>query len=203
MKHPAEIELALYAGGELPFWRNWSLAVHVRKCESCRRNARLFAADRKQLLSLDENLPSEVKWDRLAQEMTGNIRVGLAAGECVTPIVQKHRRLHWRPALTVAAVASLVVGAWVLNMPPSETQALGRVARALWTGTSVRPVEAAGPIVESTASGLQVKENGSAMTLMNPGSQPVAVTVSMGGSVRARYVDADTAQVTITNVYLQ
>jgi hypothetical protein len=33
--------------------------------------------------------------------------------------------------------------------------------------------------------------------------RPVSVTLSVQGSARARYVDADTGQVTITGVYAQ
>ena len=57
--------------------------------------------------------------------------------------------------------------------------------------------------VAAVREGLVLKQNGAAMTLMNPGRVPSFVTATTRGEVRARYVDADTAQVTITNVYAQ
>jgi hypothetical protein len=41
------------------------------------------------------------------------------------------------------------------------------------------------------------------LSLMHGGSDAVTLTVSLQGAVRARWVDADTGNVTINNVYVQ
>jgi hypothetical protein len=41
------------------------------------------------------------------------------------------------------------------------------------------------------------------LTMTHPDAAPSVVSVSLQGSVRARYVDSDTGQVTVTNVYAQ
>ena len=72
----------------------------------------------------------------------------------------------------------------------------GKLADSLTHGTRKRTVRnpscARGP-----------RENGSALAIMNPGSAIPTVLVNTGGSLRARYVDSDTGQVTITHVYAQ
>ncbi len=36
MKHPGEMELALFAGNDLGFLARWRVAVHLRTCADCR-----------------------------------------------------------------------------------------------------------------------------------------------------------------------
>ena len=50
-------------------------------------------------------MPEGADWDRLAAEMTANIRVGLAAGECVAPRRKLDLSRSWKPA-------GLVAGSW-------------------------------------------------------------------------------------------
>jgi len=144
-----------------------------------------------------------VNWDRMAAEMTANIRVGLAAGECVAPKTRKATFHGWRPAAVVAGLAVLLVTGWWLNMPPQETQALGRVARVLMRGHGGVALEEQGPTVQANAYGIELRENGGTMGVSQGTAQPVAVSLSVQGSARAHYVDADTGQVTITSVYVQ
>ena len=83
IKHPNESNLALFAGGELGSLRRWSIARHVAACAECRREVSEFSALRDEAAELSE-LP-EVSWGSLTAEMKANIRLGLEAGECVTP----------------------------------------------------------------------------------------------------------------------
>jgi hypothetical protein len=118
--------------------------------------------------------------------MTANIHVGLEAGECVGPVVQKKPSvLGWRPAAAMAGMTLMLAVAWWLNPPPQN---------ALVAKHS--PVE-----IRTSATGLEVKENGSALILMHTRGQQAPIIVSTPGSLRARYVDQDTGQVTINNVY--
>jgi hypothetical protein len=55
--------------------------------------------------------------------------------------------------------------------------------------------------IRTSATGLEVKENGSTLILMHTRGQQAPLILSTPGSLRARYVDQDTGQVTINNVY--
>ena len=45
----------------------------------------VYRHSRQRLKQAAAEMPEGADWDRLAAEMTANIRVGLAAGECVAP----------------------------------------------------------------------------------------------------------------------
>jgi hypothetical protein len=141
-------------------------------------------------------------WDRLAAEMTGNIRVGLAAGECVASAPDRPRQWAWRPALAVLGLTAVVISGWWLNFPLEQRQSLTRGIGRVWNSDSRVPADAS-VYLEMNRAGIQLKENGSAMTLLHPSGVPSVISVSTQGSMRARYVDADTGQITITNVYSQ
>src|SRR5207253_2372773 len=76
-RHVAETDLALYAAGDLPFWQNTFVRLHVRQCDECRGFVEALRADREELRRSAGDLPANVDWDQLASEMTANIRVGL------------------------------------------------------------------------------------------------------------------------------
>ena len=202
-RHVAGADLALFISGDLNFWRKVQVRLHLRGCEPCRMLAEVFRSDQAQLHSVISEMPEGVDWDRLAAEMTANIRVGLAAGECVAPRSRKITALGWRPAAAIAGLCVLLAGGWWLNIPPAQTQALGHAMQALWRG---RPIilEERGPMVQASSSGVELRENGNTLTIsQGTSARPVAVSVSAQGSASARYVDADTGQMTITSVYVQ
>jgi hypothetical protein len=206
MTHPHQSDLALFAGGDLSRWQRFRLGRHVSTCADCRKAVELFRRDRAAVRDLGGELPPGMNWDRIASEMAGNIRVGLDAGECVGPARSKGISVNigWKPAIAFGCAAMLMVTGWWLNIPPSSTQRLGNAIRSVWNRDLrlVGPADA-GVSIEAVRDGLELKQNGAAMTLMNPGGRPSFVTASTRGEVRARYVDAETAQVTITNVYAQ
>jgi len=209
-EHVAESELALYISGDLRLRRRLMVRLHLNGCARCRAVGNAFGADRAELQEAMAEMPPGVDWDRLAAEMTANIRVGLAAGECVAPRKREPARLSWRPAMVMAGVAVLLAGGWWLNTPPAQTRSLGRAVRAAWHGrASVTPAVPAvqmderGLVVEANASGIELRENGSTLGVSQGTARPIAVSVSVQGSASARYVDADTSQVTITSVYAQ
>ena len=205
-RHVPESGLALYVSGDLGWWSRAAARMHMNGCESCRKRMEAYRADRQRLRESAAEMPEDVDWDRLAAEMTANIRVGLAAGECVAPRARKPAPLGWRPAAVMAGASVLLAGAWWLNTPPMQTQALGRAMRAIWQGRGAMPrigMDERGPVVSASSSGIELRENGSALGVSQGTARPVAVSVSMQGSASARYVDADTGQVTITSVYVQ
>jgi anti-sigma factor RsiW len=188
MKHPDVGSLALYAGGEIGILGRWRVAAHLASCEECRREVETFRRTRAALREEADGLPPGLNWAGLEAEMKANIRLGLAAGAIVDSPVAAPERLGWRAAAGVAMATLMVVAGWFLNIP--------RPVRLADTRTQ-------GVVLEATQAGLEVRENGRALTMLQPASTPVTYSVSAAGSLRARYVDGDTGQVTITNVYAQ
>ncbi len=207
-QHVMETELALYAAGDLPFWRGALVGFHVRRCDECRGLVEALRMDRQELRRTADVMPGEIStnfdWDRLAAEMTANIRVGLAAGECVTPRERKVAAISWRPAAIAAGLVVLLAGAWWLNIPRSDTETIGRALRDMATGGRISATqEERGPVVGASSSGVELLENGGRMGIEQRGLEPVMFSVSTQGSASARYVDQDTGQVTITATYAQ
>jgi hypothetical protein len=222
-RHPLETSLALYAAGDLPVWQRAGAWLHIRSCSACQALVQTYRADRKELISGAGDLPPALEnqgdWDRLATEMTANIHLGLAAGECVAPRSRGRGGFiagfapgftrAWRPAAVVAGVMVVVSAAWWLNMPPSDTQALGRVMRGIVHGGRRSVLSPsmlagdAGPVVEATPAGVELRENGGALGVAQSGLRPLTVSVSVQGSASAHYIDTDTGQMTITSVYVQ
>jgi len=208
MTHPLQTDLALYATGDLPLWRRPMIRLHVSGCDNCRSWVEAFGADRESLRGLAAEMPAGVNWDRLAAEMSANVRVGLEAGECVAPRVRRPAlATGWRVAAACAGVTALLVSAWWLNMPQAESVALGHVVKRIaqarpWRG-GIRALEDSGPTVQVSAAGIQLQQNGGTLGMSKGEERPVSVTLSVQGSARARYIDADTGQVTITGVYAQ
>jgi hypothetical protein len=210
--HPAEAQIALFAGGDLGRWERRRVARHVRNCIECRNETQALREAGTQLRELATQmpeLPNGLTWNRLSQEISGNIRVGLAAGEAIAlfdkPAPAKHR-LGWNAAL-LAAAASVVFGiAFWTSLPPQQAEHLlaslqrirtARIGTVLHSAAAI-PDEA---VVEASSSGIQVKENGRTLSLMQPRSDGATVSISMQGSAGVRFVDADTGQVTTNKVY--
>src|SRR5258708_2550279 len=84
MKHPSQETLALHSAGDLGWMARWRTARHLGGCEECRDELAGFEASRE--ISRDLSEIPEVPWTRLAAEMKANIRLGLAAGECVRAV---------------------------------------------------------------------------------------------------------------------
>ncbi|MBZ5672926.1 MAG: hypothetical protein LAP61_01640 [Acidobacteriia bacterium] len=206
-RHVMETELALYATGDLPFWRGTLVKFHVRRCDECRSLVEALRMDRQELRRSADDMPAEISsnfdWDQLAAEMTANIRVGLAAGECVTPRERKVAAISWRPMAIAAGLVVLLAGAWWLNIPRSDTETIVRALRNIGTGGQVAPQEEHGPVVGASSAGVVLVENGGRMGIEQGGLEPVMFSVSTQGSASARYVDQDTGQVTITATYVQ
>lgn len=146
---------------------------------------------REFLESEQEELPGSVHWNRLAAEMKANIRLGLAAGQCVTPVEPERIRVPWRTPAVALPLLLIVIAGWILqSVPPLK---------------SVRPSGAAvasrGVVLDGGAAGIGVEQDGRGFRLLHPRAAD-SIVYSVGSeSVNARYVDADTGQVTISHVY--
>jgi hypothetical protein len=215
MIHPAQIQIALFAGNDLGRWERWRMARHISHCPHCRgevQSLRDASSRLRELAGEMPELPNALPWDRLAEEMTGNIRVGLAAGEAIAIFdkpVRSRRHLGWNAALVGVGAAAIFAVAFWTSLPPQQAGHLlasWKRIRAERIGTLVHstgPIVSSageGVVIEASSSGIQVRENGRAMSLI-PHSDGTTVSVSMHGSAGVRYVDADTGQVTTNKVY--
>jgi len=209
MPHIADTDLALYSAGDLALWRRSLVGLHLAGCAACRERVNEYRAIRDEIRALGDEMPAGVRWDRLSAEMAANIRVGLAAGECVAPHApQRKVPAGWRVAAAVAGLSALLVAAWWLNVPAAQTASLGRAMKALVSGREAQArhvlgLDEASSLVRASAEGIELRENGSAMTLSQTGARPASVSLNTQGLARASYVDSDTGQVTITSVYAQ
>jgi hypothetical protein len=199
-RHFAETELALYASGDLALWRRASVRMHIGRCERCRETAAAYQKRRTELRAMANEVPEGLDWDRLAGEMTANIRVGLAAGECVAPRARKRIAANgWRSMALASGVAAgmvlLVAGGFWLNFPASDTT-------RLMQSFAHRPAER-GMVLEATSAGVELQQNGSSLGMSQGNSaRPESVSLNLQGSASARYV-SDSGQVTITSVHVE
>jgi hypothetical protein len=202
-RHVKENDLALFVSGDLGLWGRAAARLHLSGCQDCRARIEAYRFDRRRLKEDAAQLPVGLDWNRLSAEMTANIRVGLAAGECVAPRARKQTHWGWRPAAAMAAVAMLLSAAWWLNLPSSDTASLGRALHSIVHGRGEIVIEEdRGPVVEVTSRGPELRENGSSLVMSQGSTQPVSVNVSAQGTASAGYVD-DAGQITITGVYVQ
>lgn len=191
MNHPTDATLALYAGNDLPLLARWRTERHVARCERCRSEVDAYSALKDQLPVLTEMPP--LAWNRLAAEMKANIRLGLAAGECVRELHEEREpAVRWvgtRTVIAYASIAALVVASVLLERPSPRP----------------RVPDADGITLEATASGIEMKGGGQSLSLLHRGAGDVTFSAGAQGSMRARYVDSDTGYVTINtvNVYAQ
>lgn len=182
MKHPSDAELALYAGGDLSWVRQRLTERHVRSCGHCQN----VAADYSELRSEGSSFP-KIQWTRLAEEMQANIRLGLAAGECVTRRPVRSFVSGQRLAI-VGGVLGLLLIAGVWTQRPVVHPLVGRAGL---TGT----------VLEEAESGIQVREGRQTLRILNSSNRNVSYSVGGQGELRARSLDPETGNVTINHVY--
>jgi hypothetical protein len=215
MRHPVPAQIALFAGGDLGRWERWRIARHFAHCSECRHEVQALRDSASQLRELTgqmADLPNGLNWNRLAEEMRGNIRVGLAAGEAIAlfdkPLRSKPR-LGWNAALVVLGACVIFAIAFWTSLPPRQAEHLmaalerirtARIGTLVHSATATTGVSPQEVVLEASSSSIQVRENGRAMSLI-PHSDGATVSVSMHGSAGVRFVDADTGQVTTNKVY--
>jgi len=191
-RHPSETDLALLAGGDCGRLRRFLLDRHVARCGDCRDTLASFGELRSAVL--DYSPPAlasnELDWDRMAGEMRANIRVGLAAGECVREMPVRGSRRGWKPQLAVGMASVLFLagaGVFLRGLLPHEN------APSLMHAATL----------ESSGAGVEVRTDKGSMTLLNHGDEAGDQTVTSQGAVRASYFDGKTGTVTVTSVYVE
>lgn len=191
MTHPSSSILALYAGEDLGWFARRRTGRHLAHCSQCRREVAAFASVRESLAALNE-LPV-ISWSRMAAEMKANIRLGLEAGECVRGPQRTGARevFGWLSnvrALTACASAMAMVAVGLFLQRPAP----------------VAPTVAAeGSVLRATANGIELNQGGQTLSLLHVRSTDVSYSAGAQGSIRAGYVDSDTGNVTINNLYVQ
>lgn len=192
MTHPDQSILALYAGQDLGWFRHRRTERHLAGCAECRGEVEAFEAARDTLVSISE-LPV-IPWNRLALEMKANIRLGLAAGECVRGESPGGRvglleMFSGARVLTASAsVMALLAAGLVLERPLPRT---------------IPAAIAQGAVLRATATGIELVQGGQTLSLRHVPSAGVTYSAGAQGSIGAGYVDSDTGNVTINNLYVQ
>ena len=181
--HPPEISLALFASGDAGPIEQWRIERHVRACAECRETVAQYSALRSEIT--ESGAPEDVSWNKLAAEMRANIRLGLAAGECVreadaaeiepSPLFNTARAV-----LAFAGVFTLVVTGLVLERPTPT-------------------VHAAEPTAQAIQNGIQVSAGEQGFGLMHKGASGV-INIATTRGIGARYMDPQTGLVTMTKV---
>ncbi len=197
MKHPSIEKLALYAGGELPWWTRLTLHRHVTGCLQCQQEVALFGDVKTEARLEAAEMPANVNWDRLAAEMRANVRLGLEASDAIsaykTPLdAGPGQGMSWRmAALATCFIILLSIGYWLNASRKSEQLAALR---------GPEPV-----VLEASERSVGMSDGNKGMELQGPKTnlRAAVVTVSTEGSAGARYVDEETGQITVNNVYVE
>lgn len=199
--HPRLETLALYATGDLGWRLRWRTGVHLKYCADCERQYLMFLSARTELKHEAETetltgFEAIADWTRLEREMLGNIAVGVAAARCIDG-VGRSRSLFFQGVFAAALLALFIAG-WTTHIPSEQTAHLTASLRSLF---GLQRTPAAGTVLQTTPDGIVVRAQGATLTILHPRS--AVVSVSGATAVEARYVDEETGQVTITNVYGQ
>jgi hypothetical protein len=234
MKHPASAQIALFSGGDLGRWQRWRIARHVAGCLECRNEVQALRSAATELRELADHMPelsNGFNWNRLADEMTGNIRVGLAAGEAIAlfdkPLRAKHRlgwshatwprsnwpRSNWNAAFVILGATAIFAIAFWSSLPPQQAQHLlssldriraGRIGTLVHSAASAPlgvPGAAPEDVILEASSSAIQVRENGRAMSLLPHSDGATVSVNMHGSAGVRFVDADTGQVTTNKVY--
>jgi hypothetical protein len=185
MNHPAENDLALFAGGDAGRIQRFLLDRHLKVCADCREKIAAYRELRAELAELE--LP-DVNWNFLAADMRANIRLGLEAGACVG---QTRGLKRFSPRLAFASLL-VIVGSSVF------VRVIGP-----FHNTATQPPAQATPVLRLTEIGVELDTGSKTLTLLNHHSDATNHTVSADGDIEARNIDGETGAVTINNVYLQ
>jgi hypothetical protein len=199
-KHPTHRSLALFQGGDLPWFTKAKIRLHLRGCDRCQQYVTSLEEAVGELRREAEGqtltgFEAIADWSRLEREMIGNIAVGVAAARCVDHVGRGRKVLTWTAAF--AGLTLLFIAGWVTHIPREQTQHMFAAVQQ-WSG---RRAQASGTVLRSTPDGVAVRAQGSTLTLMHPRSAVISVSSTSG--MEARYVDSETGQVTITSVYAQ
>jgi hypothetical protein len=201
MPHPNESDLALYAGNDLGRFARLRVDWHLRNCGKCQQEVTEFSFLRAETA---RNSPEpEVNWGRLAAEMKANIRLGLAAGECIGP-VHVQRRGHplwiWTAAVTAALMIVAAGSEMWISHSWSPAMSAGRLDGRIDLASPPLP----DGVLEVKDGAIQMRDGESVVSELRTNSRgdrgDVVYSVNAQGGVGASYVDRETGMVTVNNI---
>ena len=174
LRHPGEGDLALFAGGELGPVGRWRIESHLGGCDVCRQAVSEFFELRSQVMDLAE-LP-HVDWPSLAARIHGRLALERQIPR-VAPL--------WRPAWSAALALFLLVGAGLY--------------------VSRRHAAPGATVLGASAGGVELRVgNEQVLTLVNAASHETQVQWRVSAdAASARYLDQETGNITVNNVYAQ
>ena len=187
MKHPSSETLALLAGEDLSMMEAIQTRWHLRGCSVCRGEVEALS---RSILTLREEaleLPSGLDWESLSAEMRGNINVGLEASQAISTFSNSKPApllFDWRPAVAMAALAVVGATGWYLSNQKAER------------------INNPSVLLQANADGIEWKQGDLSLSFRNRSDAGSVVAVDTKGVASSRYVDSETGQVAITNVYL-
>ncbi|MGH9582302.1 MAG: hypothetical protein ACRD4O_05150, partial [Bryobacteraceae bacterium] len=107
-----------------------------------------------------------------------------------------------RGAVAGIALAALFAAGWIAHVPKRQAPHLLASAEHAFDGTTADATNAdrsAETIVETTPEGIAVHTSAASLTILHPAL--AVVSLGRGHGVAASYIDEETGEVTITNVY--
>ena len=199
--HPAPELLALYSNRDVPLLTGWRLKSHISRCAECEHQFLLFrsaTAELKREAAAETLTAFEAvaDWSRIEREMLGNIGVGVAAARCIQKV--GHKKTWLMRAAIAAGMTAVFAGGWATHIPGNEGRRLLSSLRGIVSREHVPSPES---VVQTTSEGIAVRSQGVTLTILHP--RTAVVSLSGNSSLEARYVDENTGQLTITNVYGQ
>jgi hypothetical protein len=200
--HPNLEILALYSNRDLPWLTRWQIGRHVRKCANCEEQILQFRSAHSELKREADTqtltgFEAITDWSRLEREMIGNIAVGVAAARCIEN-VGRRRILAAKGTWVTVGLVLLFLAGWFAHVPSEQRDHL---AASLRRSMGMEVPQIAGSVVQTTPEGITVRAQGATLTILHPPSAVVSLAGS--SSLGARFVDEETGEVTITNVYGQ
>jgi len=191
--HVEDSILALAAARDLDWRQRVEVWFHIRRCRECAATLHEYRRLREGLKKAGAGPEAGGEaWTALEREMKANIALGLAAGRIVEPVAIRQapggvEGSGWRVAVVMATLTGVLASGWLLRRP-----APGAGGPA-W-----------GPAVaEASAEGVGIHEGQAGMMLLAPAKESSVMLAGSAGGARARFIDAETGQVTIHHVSLE
>ncbi len=191
--HFSDAELALASTGDLGWRRRLAVWLHTRQCRKCASAIDEYRGVRSDLQrNAAEMEMGEAAWLELEGEMKANIRLGLSAGRIVDTQpglgeVTSVEAAGWRAAVVLATLTVVLAGGWLLKRPAPG------LPDAVW-----QPI-----VAEANAEGVGIHEGQAGLMLLGPERESSVMLAGTAGGARARFIDAETGQVTIHHVALE